>query len=131
MDYQVREMELYSKELKWTSRGDIANKIVLFFNEKSNKYGSKWSRGVLFTVIIAFIFFVLILFFGSKSDVKSIEVWVKGFIGTLNIFNFSEDFAGQEGVKLNAIGTVLAYLSKIFVSYGIFQTVAAFRKHGK
>jgi uncharacterized protein YjbI with pentapeptide repeats len=131
MDYQVQEMDLYSKELKWRNRGDIANKIVLFFNKISNKYGSKWSRGVLFTVVVAFIFFILILFFGSKSDVRSIEVWVKGFIGTLNIFNFAEDFAGQNGVRLNAIGAILAYLSKIFVSYGIYQTVAAFRKHGK
>jgi len=131
IDYNVREMELYNEALKWSTRKDIANKIILFFNEKSNKFGSKWVRGVSFTLIFALFFFVLMLFLGSDSDTRSLGVWVKGFVGTVNVLNFSEDFAGQQGVKLNALGVVLAFISKIFVSYGIYQTVSAFRKHGK
>jgi len=131
MEYRVREMELYNKELKWTNRKDIENKVVLFFNNISNKYGTKWLRGVLFTALSAFFFLILILFFGSNSDIGSLDVWIKGYIGTLNIFNFSDDVAGQEGVKLTALGTIIWFFSKIFVSYGIYQTVAAFRKHGK
>lgn len=36
-----------------------------------------------------------------------------------------------EGVKLNAWGETVFFLSKIFISYGIYQTIVAFRKFSK
>ena len=40
-------------------------------------------------------------------------------------------FIADNHIKLNAVGEALFFASKIFVSYGIYQTISAFRKYGK
>lgn len=44
------------------------------------------------------------------------------------LIDFKEKFQGTE---LNAIGETVFFASKIFISYGIYQTIVAFRKFSK
>lgn len=44
------------------------------------------------------------------------------------LIDFKEKFQGTE---LNAFGETVFFVSKIFISYGIYQTVVAFRKFSK
>jgi len=36
-----------------------------------------------------------------------------------------------ESANLTGYGEALLFFSKIFISYGIYQTISAFRKYGK
>lgn len=146
MRYREKEMSSYSKELNsqrtwnniWTW---LTDESILFLNTISNKNGLSWLRGITFTLVCAIIFFWIINFFGIESnqphffvlDLKTFhfegvgEIW-KRFLNMFYLTNFKDKF---EGVKLNALGETVFFLSKIFISYGIYQTIVAFRKFSK
>lgn len=109
---------------------------LLFFNRMSNSFGISWARGVIFTIITAFIFYMSINCWGSDTKIFEFgwkswssfgEVW-KGYLNILNIFNLNNQ---KIAIELNAFGETLFFLSKIFIAFGVYQTIAAFRKYGK
>ena len=122
----------FSSYLKNIPLGRI---LLLLLNFCSNGFGLKWVQGILFTMTIALLFFILINFFGIETPIFIIdfkfnnfgEVW-KGYLNILNVLNFRDKL---DGIELNAWGESLFFVSKIFLSYGIYQTVSAFRKYGK
>lgn len=109
---------------------------LLFLNRISNSFGINWSRGVIFTMITAFVFYCLINYWGTDSQFFEIgwenwnsfgKVW-KEYLNILNVFNFNNQ---KDGIILNAWGETFFFLSKIFIAFGVYQTIAAFRKYGK
>ena len=102
--------------------------ILLLLNWISNNNGQSWIRGVLFTLIIAFLLFILYLknlglTFDLNNHFKDYVVFISSF-PKLQLEKFSE---------LNKLWNVsfVIWISRMFISYGIYQTVAAFRKYGK
>lgn len=146
MQYREKEMSSYSKELT-TQRARakfwawLTDESILFLNTVSNKNGLSWLRGIIFTFVCAIVFFWIINFFGIEDgqsrffiwDFKTFhfegvgEIW-KRFLNMFYLTSFKDKF---EGVKLNALGETVFFLSKIFISYGIYQTIVAFRKFSK
>lgn len=120
---------------------NFPNFILLYLNKISNDFGQSWVLGIIFTILCATLFYFLINYIGLESPIFEFnanifskeswngfgEVW-KGFLKIINLLNFNDKF---EGENLNAIGETLFFVSKIFISYGIYQTVSAFRKFGK
>lgn len=146
MQYRDKEMSSYSKELNsqrsWANLGTwLTDKSILFLNTVSNKNGLSWLRGITFTLVCAMIFFWIINFFGIEDDQSHFfildfktfqfegigEIW-KRFLNMFYLTSFKDKF---EGIKLNAFGETIFFLSKIFISYGIYQTIVAFRKFSK
>lgn len=144
--YKAKEMKLYNRELNENkARFNLFDfititiptweSVLLKLNTLSNNNGLSWIRGVCFTMFTAFAFYVLINYFGAEQQLFIFdwrftnygEVW-KGYLKVLNILNISGKI---EDVNLTAIGETLLLLSKIFISYGIYQTISAFRKYGK
>lgn len=139
--YKSREMQLYKDELK----KDLANLkskkicdyILLLLNTASNNNGLSWGRGVVFTFSFAFAFFSLINYhgidqtyffeWGWKGWDNFGEVW-KNYLNMFYLTDFKDKF---DGIKLNAFGETLFFVSKIFIGYGVYQTISAFRKYGK
>ncbi len=121
---------------------------LLYLNRISNSFGMSWGQGVLFTCVTAWLFFALINTWGVKSTPLFVwgwngsesfgEVW-KYYLHMFYLIDFKDKFNDiikdgiikHEGIKLNALGDTLFFVSKIFVSYGIYQTISAFRKYGK
>ena len=119
------------------SLNKIREYTLLFFNRISSSFGESWGQGIIFTCIAAWIFFILINFWGLSNgplfewgwqgwDSFGL-VWNK-YLKILNVLNFNDSLPD---FKLNATGETLFLLSKIFVGYGIYQTISAFRKYGK
>ena len=56
-------MITYKNELESlkTNEKSLEDRIILTFNELSNKFGTSWSRGLGFTVITTLIFYLLFL----------------------------------------------------------------------
>ena len=116
---------------------------LLYLNRISNSFGMSWGQGVLFTCVTAWIFFVFINTWGMKSSPLFVwgwdrldsfgDVW-KYYLNMFYLLDFKEKFKDiltGESIKLNPFGETLFFVSKIFVSYGIYQTISAFRKYGK
>lgn len=130
--------------LPFRSLEKVREYTLLYLNRISNCFGMSWGQGVLFTCVTALLFFILINTLGITSlpDKTSSPLFVWGWNGWnsfsgvwqnyLRMFyltKFEDVF--NTGIKLNAYGETLFFVSKIFVSYGIYQTISAFRKYGK
>lgn len=110
---------------------------LLYLNRISNSFGMSWGQGVLFTCITALFFFVLINYLGMpapfsenipKGETCFGYLW-ENYLNMFYLLDFKEKFS--KGIILNPFGETLFFVSKIFVSYGIYQTISAFRKYGK
>ncbi len=146
MQYREKEMSSYSKELNsQRSRANfgtwLTDESILFLNTMSNKNGLSWLRGICFTISCAIIFFWIINFFGIENDYPRFfvldletfhfegigDIW-KRFLNMFYLTDFKEKF---NSIELNAFGETVFFLSKIFISYGIYQTIVAFRKFSR
>ncbi|MBD1259815.1 pentapeptide repeat-containing protein [Maribacter polysiphoniae] len=140
LDYKKLELKTYDKildhnisisENKWASR---FNKIVLWLNKNSNDYGTRFEYGVLFTFVVGLLFY-----FFSFVNLENIyitlipsnwstEVFDKFWTNYLKFLNpaHSVEYLGQQQ---NFLFYFFDYLGRIFVGYGIYQTIQAFRKY--
>lgn len=133
LDYKKLELKTYNviltnkiwrRENFWMS---LLDKFILFSNKISNNYGTNFLFGVLFTLFIG-------LFFYFLTFINSCTINTSGF--NLNYFwsNYfiylnpahSPDFLGE---KNNAFYYFFDYCGRIFIGYGIYQTIQAFRKY--
>ena len=110
-----------------TKEASFWDKIILIFNRLSNKHGISWSRGVLFVLLSGLLFFFLYkLFLGI--DVFGFS---KNFKYYLLFLNPAHSFEFMTDYKPNEWAYVVDFISRIFIGYGYYQTVQAFRKFGK
>lgn len=110
--------------------------FLLLANYISNNHGLSWRRGVIFTLFTALCFFVLInrtlpenerLFTWGWKNLDSFLGVLKLYLKMLNPLNAlkSEAIFGRE---LKGDSWFIFYFSQIVIAFGIYQTVAAFRK---
>ncbi|MCD4680966.1 MAG: pentapeptide repeat-containing protein, partial [Bacteroidales bacterium] len=138
--YHKKEMEVYWNEIrqgKWN--GKITEKFILFMNCISNGYGLKWWRGVKFTIIVALLFFIPYVLclknpyfewgweglpeFWSVSG-QSIKYFVE-FLYAAHSFNYMEQYEPR------GFAYILDMVGRVFIAYGYYQTIQAFRKYGR
>jgi hypothetical protein len=139
-DYALQESVVHRKEVfeklktkdKWFS--SLYDYILLSLNRVSNRHVTSYWRGILFTAIVGVIFFYIAL------------VSTKSYSISFNPSNWSWD-SFQESIKYFFISLspvhkhtymdelnpetmfyVADFAGRIFVSYGIYQTIQAFRK---
>lgn len=139
LEYRKEEMRSYSSELK-QQKGRFSEKIVLRLNCLSSVHGTRWDIALVFTVTVWFLFF-------------SIFMWIReGFSFSGEFLPFTKPFWDgavkflwlPEGIEMltdainnsQCVGAVISMiafylLGKVGIGYGIFQTISAFRKHGK
>lgn len=120
------ELDAYLIELgktKWKDR------FILYLNSISSNHGSDWSRGVLFTLGISLIFYTL-YFISEYYELEvepsypSINHFLKGFFKFL-IPSYNSPFDQGLGQWFQYFPFIIG---KIFITYGIYQTIVSFRK---
>lgn len=139
LEYRKEEMRSYSSELK-QQKGRFSEKIVLRLNCLSSVHGTRWDIALFFTIVVWLLFF-------------SIFMWIReGFNFSGEFLPFTKPFWDgavkflwlPEGIEMLTdaisgsqctgaiISMIIFYLlGKVGIGYGIFQTISAFRKHGK
>lgn len=114
----------------------FGDKVSLYLNKYSNNHGLNWIRGVWFTLIISFFFFFLSLltlqnknfewgyttFFDFVSVIKSNLPYYGQFLYPAHSFDIFKKF------DPGAFFIIWDWLGRIFVSYGFYQVIKAFRK---
>lgn len=110
----------------------ISDKADLLLSKWSNDYGANWLKGVFFTLGVNLYFLSLgVVLFDLD---QSVEASIHFFFQLLNITNWSNfKIASSSADCLREQKWFYPYLfiSRIFISYGIYQTVQAFRRYGK
>jgi hypothetical protein len=152
LNYHALEMEEYEKELfgekkilkfafsrfirdfyQVFKKGNRTNKFVIFTNRISNGFNLLPFRGVAFTLastLISYLLFIYVVKLENNIELdystKYIEVNFKQAFQFLNITDWKYY---PFSLKYNWAYGVL-FFGRIIISYGIYQTVQAFRKYG-
>ena len=124
LHYQAAELSSYNKTLHWWK--NFRTKFQLSAMWISNDYGTSWGRGVLFTVITTAVCMAICYWnywptFGKES------FWA--YAGKYGEFLFS--VVKKPEFVHAGFQTAIYYFSRIPLAFGIYQTIAAFRKFGK
>lgn len=104
------------------------DKLLLFLNWISNNHGRNWFQGVLFTLSVALICFYV--YINILGEVGVLSDFLSGYIIFISSFPKLELEKYSEIEKTWDLSLII-WISRIFIAYGIYQTVAAFRKYGK
>lgn len=140
--FKAWELEAYSKE-----NNKFGDKLILNFNWYSNKNGISWIRGIFFTGsvwLVAFSIYFLckngiyfpwedncyLIFLKSSFWQEAFDyLWLpEGLDGLTSKFGLI-NLERPSWAKIS--GTIVYFLGKIFIAYGIFQIISAFRKFVK
>ncbi len=120
------EMNAYKKSLNIKS--DFIDLVILFFNKHSNSYGTNWAKGALFTLVVSTIFFILYwLNTEQPFSLLKEQIFIKYYVQFLFI---GHDFDFMKANTPNGLAYIIDMIGRIFISYGYYQTIAAFRKFG-
>jgi len=139
LEYNSRELEAHYRTLKWLSP-NFFHKLNLWLNAISNNFGRYWMLGVLFSFGIGLLFFCFLLVsthqykWGVPSfDWNLLPAYLK-FMNPLRFFELEALFNNtpKEGsIKLNGLSYLADFGGRIFVAYGYYQTIQAFRRFGR
>ena len=110
-------------------------RLLLWLNKYSNDYNRSWTRGVCFTAIIALIFYFILNYWGLTEPIfvvdwkfHNFKIVSEGYLNLIDIFELSK---GDYIFPTNVIGKYIIFIARIFIVYGIYQTIYAFYKYKK
>lgn len=138
----AKEKDAYSQQLKsdhklkigkWYRR--LQNRFILFLGKISNSHGESWTKGVGFTLTVGFLFFYLSLintekfYFTLNPQKFSWSAFSDGFNYYFEFLLPTHEFDYLDTFKPEYLFRFWDFIGRIFVSFGIYQTVVAFRKY--
>lgn len=142
LEYQSREIEAHYNQLK--GKGGInLTRVNLWLNKISNDFGRNWGRGILFTLGLGVLFFYLLVISTKEYELGfGFPVFCDGrlvaaFVKYMNPIRFLETdtlFKGslnQPFATLSGVSYILDMVGRILITYGIYQTIQAFRRFGR
>lgn len=135
--FRMLEMNKYQEELKQVKKetpNRFTDLCILKLNQLSNKHGQDFWRGIIFTLVIAIMFHFIYSLIScqielylptNESNLALIGEYWKSMLQYLwlpDTSAFKNDGLGFWSILVYIIG-------KIFITYGIYQTISAFRKY--
>jgi hypothetical protein len=130
-------MAAYEREVVFKS--EPWEYVLLKLNGISNNHGLSWARGLRFTILVALAFYFFYLSTLERLPFswgwKGIESYLHAAGETtkyfFRFFVVTHDFDFMEKYGPTAGSFLVDLLAKIFIGFGIYQTIQAFRKFGK
>ena len=110
------------------------DKIILWLNKNSNEFETNWVVGVNFSMLVGCLtYFTILLSINSNIVFDESPEGISNFLTSLvDVFNITKwDNLEIIGVKLKGFSYLLLFIGRIFIGYGYYQTIQAFRKFGK
>lgn len=123
--FRVKENKILKKP--------IGNLIIMLLNRISNNHGKSWSLGIVFTILIGLFFFNFSLSFTKISSfskncnfIDTLDFYIKYFT---EFMNPTHNIIYMDSYYPENLFYVFDFLGRIFVGFGIYQTIQAFRKY--
>ncbi len=154
---QAKELENYRKQLEINNNykyywynfihhknlmDNFKDKLVLSLNKYSSNYGTNWLRASLFALCALFISFGLYCYLlgyrpGSNFDkFKELSSYSLQYLNPFrdedsgDFFSLLRNDFGEK-YKIPASARVFDYISRLIISFLVYQTITAFRRLGK
>lgn len=141
--YKQLELKAYLKEV-WNNilkidfpfeKKRFSELISLFLNLISNRYGTSWLLGIIFTSLISITLFIIAFHFsgiGSFNVNGQTTAFFFDFINPLHNLNYINNYVQDFNQKAESSWFyVVDFVARISISFGLYQTVQAFRRFGK
>ena len=145
--YQFSELEILRNQFnKNKNSANRSERISLNLNFSSNRHGHDWLRSVVWLIGLGFLLWFIIccflfdLRFASDNLVVALNsgAYFIQFLLPIHKFNLAEEFAiniagfnGKSPKWIIPIITMIDGIWRIISGYLVYQTIAAFRKHGR
>ena len=131
LTFKSYELDAYQRTLNW--KENASDLLMLWLNKLSNNHGLSWIRGVMFTIISCLIFYFI--FYLCQDDFMAKYFFWENILKYFWLPNGIDDlisfFKSNPNIFTCIMGVISYFLGKIFIAYGIFQTISAFRKYVK
>ncbi|RXM47977.1 hypothetical protein, partial [Flavobacterium sp. YO12] len=132
LKFKAYELKAYKKEVD-NNKLNWKDTCILYFNEESTNFGLDWTKGLFFTFQWSYLFYILYLisysyFVLDINLIPKIDAYLVNYLKFINPFSFLK--APIEDSENYFWPFLFFMLGKILVSFGIYQTVQAFRKFG-
>jgi hypothetical protein len=120
---------LYYKELRWN--GNFRDKFILATTWLATGFDHSWRRALVFTLSFGFLFYNL--FFISERyyytfDIARWREFVSGYFRFLLVTDFYNPLIKERVFLTEPLSWLIFILGKIFIAFGIYEMVQAFRK---
>lgn len=128
LEYEVR---ISNSKLTLNSINKIFEILSIRLNEISNNHRDSYVRGILFTLVVGFIFFTLTVITLPNYKFELLPTnWYMDDFGKYFFAFMNPTHNNNLFEKLCPTGYTFFWqtLGRIFIGYGIYQTVQAFRK---
>jgi len=139
LEYSAREVESHYKSIALFSK-HFSTKINLWLNLVSNDFGRDWVRGSVFSFTVGLIFFCCLLVSTDRFSIGFPSVsldLLPAYLKFMNPFRFFElkdifsNTAHENNIKLSRYSYLADFVGRIFIAYGFYQTIQAFRRFGR
>ena len=119
------------RKLNWLNK-NLVDYVPLFLSYLSSNHGKSWLRALMFLITGSLIFYLLILSSMGRVIVGAqIDLFLVGqyfnFLNPLRGFNFFNEI----GLKPNSLTYFFDLIGRVFIGYGVYQLIGAFRKYGR
>lgn len=130
--FKAYELNAYKKEVN-LNKLNWKDSLILYFNEDSNYFGLDWTKGIRFIFQWSFILYLFYIIsysacINNLSYIPKTEDFLVNYLKFTNPLSFLK--TPLENSENYFFPLLFLSVSKIFVSYGIYQTIQAFRKFG-
>lgn len=134
-DYLNKEIQSFHKILKKT-KSNKKDSFILSLNKLSSNHGQDWVQGLGFTIISGLLIFLIYVsvipekpFYWGWSGLSEFWIATKETLKYFPEFLYpghSFDFMSKE---YQGWTLVIDLIGRIFIGYGIYQTIQSFRKY--
>ncbi len=124
LHYQAAELESYFRTISF--KETPATWFQLFAMKWSNDFGTKWTWGVVFVLVVNLLMVSLSYCFRPlQINAEGVGNFLSGYLSSISsLITVPKYF--QSNWEVNWF-----YIGRIPLAFGIYQTIAAFRKFGK
>jgi hypothetical protein len=130
--FRSYELSIFYKELNWNWK-DGKDKFILAATWLATGFDHSWRRALLFSLVTGVLFYSL--FFISENymfeiDVSQWKEYASGYFRFLLVTDFYNPLEKDRKYidNSNFIGWFIFILGKIFIAFGIYEMIQAFRK---
>ncbi len=111
----------------------LSDYLIFSLNRYSNNHGTSYWRGIAFTFLVGWAFFYSSLLTTQGFDYTSFdwEICKSYFKYYFDFMNPTHRIDYLKPLEAGAWSYLWDFLGRVFISYGIYQTVQAFRKYKK
>ncbi|MGH2664614.1 hypothetical protein [Flavobacterium sp.] len=127
--FKNHEMATYYKELSWKHHS--VDKSILWATKWSTDFGNSWARGLIFTLLSGLIFFSLFYTLENYKYSFNLTNWQdfgKGYIRFFLITDFYNPLEKDKTYIETFWSWIPFIFGKIFIAFGIYEMIQAFRK---